>query len=72
MPSKIDIESARLRWEALYNRTLSDEDLIARANIPMAALRRMRSGRMHLRDGFKILALCKALECDPSEIIVRE
>jgi DNA-binding Xre family transcriptional regulator len=72
MPSKINLESARLRWQAIHNQPLSDEELGERAKISMAALRRMRSGTMHLRDGFKILALCKALECGPSEIIVRE
>ena len=71
MPTKIDIESARLRWQAAYNRILSDEELIEMAKISMAALRRMRSGTMHIQDGFKILALCKALECEPDEIIIR-
>jgi len=71
MPSKIDLEAARLRWQAIHNRTLSDEELVERAKISMAALRRMTSGTMYAQDGFKILAVCKALECDPDEIIVR-
>jgi DNA-binding Xre family transcriptional regulator len=71
MPTKIDIESARLRWQVAYNRILSDEELIEMAKISMAALRRMRSGTMHIKDGSKILALCKALECEPDEIIIR-
>jgi DNA-binding Xre family transcriptional regulator len=72
MPTKIDIESARLRWQAIYNRTLSDEELVEIARIPMAALHRMRSGTMYPQDRFKLLALCKAIECDPYEVIISE
>lgn len=71
MPSRIDIEAARLRWQTIHNQTLSDEELIEKAKISVAALRRMRTGTMQMHDGFKILAVCKALECEPDGIIVR-
>jgi DNA-binding Xre family transcriptional regulator len=72
MPTIIDIEFARRRWETRYNHSLSDDELIAMAKISMSALLRMRTGTMHMLDLRKILALCKALECDPSEVIKRE
>jgi DNA-binding Xre family transcriptional regulator len=71
MPTMIDIESARQRWEAKYNRSLSDDELVEMATISLASLSRMRSGRMHMLDLPKILKVCKALECDAKEIVVR-
>lgn len=72
MPTKIDIESARQRWQSNHNRLLSDEELAEMAKISMAALHRMRSGTMHMPDISRILDLCRALECHPDEIILRE
>jgi DNA-binding Xre family transcriptional regulator len=72
MPTRIDIEPVRRRWEAKYNRTLSDDELVEIAKISTAVLHRMTSGTMIAPDLRKILQLCKALECDPSEIIARQ
>ena len=69
MPTRIDIESVWQRWQDKYNRILSDDKLIEMAKIPMASLRRIRSGTMSAFDLPKILPLCRALECDPIEII---
>ena len=68
MPTKIDIESVRLRWEAKYNRSLSDDELVEMVRISAVALHRMRSGTMIAPDLRGINQLCKVLECDPSEI----
>lgn len=72
MPTYIDIEPALLRWQAKYGQRMTNEDLAERAGISIAALYRMKSGEMLQPDLRKINELCKVLECEPGEIIVRE
>ncbi|NJR12408.1 helix-turn-helix transcriptional regulator [bacterium] len=72
MPTYINIEPALLRWQAKYNRRLTYDELAEMAGISIAALYRMKSGDMIAPDLRKINQLCKILECDPGEIIVRE
>jgi DNA-binding Xre family transcriptional regulator len=72
MPTYIDIEPALLRWQAKYNRRLTYDELADMAGISIAALYRMKSGDMIAPDLRKINQLCKILECEPGEIIVRE
>jgi len=72
MPTTIDIEPALLRWQAKYNRRLTYDELAEMAEISIAALYRMKSGDMIAPDLRKINQLCKVLECEPGEIIVRE
>jgi DNA-binding Xre family transcriptional regulator len=72
MPTKIDIEPALLRWQAKHKRRLTYEELAKLANIPIAALYRLKSGEMIAPDLRRINNLCKALECTPGELIVRE
>ena len=72
MPTTIDIEPALLRWQAKYNRRLTYDELAEMAKISIAALYRMKSGEMIAPDLRKINQLCKVLECEPGEIIVRE
>ena len=48
------------------------EMLAENAGISIAALYRIKSGNMITPDLRKINALCKVLECDPGDIIVRE
>lgn len=72
MPTTINIEPALFRWQAKYNRRLTYEELAQMAGISIAALYRMKSGEMITPDLRKINELCKVLECEPGEIIVRE
>ena len=72
MPTYIDLEPALLRWQAKYEQRLTYDDLAQRAGISIAALYRIKSGNMITPDLRKINAICKVLECDPGDLIVRE
>jgi putative transcriptional regulator len=72
MPTKINIEPALFNWQAKYGQRLTYEELASRAGISIAALYRMKSGAMIAPDLRKINELCKVLECEPGDIIVRE
>ena len=72
MPTYIDIEPALLRWQAKYGQRLTNEELAERAGISIATLYRMKSGDVQQPNLNKINAICKVLECEPGEIIVRQ
>lgn len=72
MPTYINIEPALLRWQAKHGQRLTNEELAERAGISIAALYRLKSGEMIAPDLRKINEICKVLECQPGEIIVRE
>jgi putative transcriptional regulator len=72
MPVYIDIEPALLRWQAKHNQRMTYEELAERAEITVAALYRIKSGRMLTPDLRKINALCKVLECEPGDLIFRK
>lgn len=72
MPTYINIEPALLRWQAKHGQRLTNEELADRAGISIAALYRLKSGEMIAPDLRKINEICKVLECQPGEIIVRE
>ena len=72
MPTYIHIDKALFEWQAKYGQRLTNEDLAERAGISIAALYRMKSGDMLQPDLRKINELCKVLECEPGDIIVRE
>lgn len=71
MPTYIDFEQALLNWMAKHGRRMTYEELAKEAGISIAALYRMKSGKMITPDLRKINALCKVLECEPGEIIKR-
>jgi putative transcriptional regulator len=72
MPVYIDIEPALLKWQAKHNERMTYEELAERAEISIAALYRIKSGRMIAPDLRKINALCKILECEPGDLIFRD
>lgn len=72
MPTYIDIEPALLQWQAKHGQRMTNEELADRAGISIAALYRMKSGDMIAPDLRKVNALCKVLECEPGDIIMRE
>ena len=72
MPTYINIDPALFRWQAKHGQRMTNEELAERAGISIAALYRMKSGEMLQPDLRKINELCKVLECEPGEIIVRE
>lgn len=72
MPTYVDLEPALLKWQAKYSERMTYETLAKRAGISIAALYRIKSGNMITPDLRKINALCKILECDPGDLIVRE
>jgi putative transcriptional regulator len=72
MPVYIDIEPALLKWQARHNERMTYEELAERAEISIAALYRIKSGRMIAPDLRKINALCKILECEPGDLIFRD
>lgn len=72
MPTYIDIEPAVLKWQAKHNQRLTYDELAQRAGISIAALYRIKSGDMIAPDLRKINQLCKVLECEPGDLIVRE
>lgn len=72
MPTYINIEQVLLKWQAKHGRRMTNEELAEQAGISIAALYRMKSGEMLQPDLRKINELCKVLECEPGDIIVRE
>lgn len=72
MPTYIDLEPAVLKWQAKHNRRLTYEELAELAGISIAALYRIKSGDMITPDLRKINALCKVLECEPGDILIRK
>jgi DNA-binding Xre family transcriptional regulator len=71
MPTQIDLEPALLRWQAKHQRRLTYEELARMAGISIAALYRIKSGNTITPDLRKINAICKILECEPGDLIVR-
>lgn len=72
MPTYINIEKALLEWQGRNGRRMTNEELAERAGLSIAALYRMKSGDMLQPDLRKINELCKVLDCEPGDIIVRE
>ena len=72
MPTYVDLEPALLEWQAKYKERMTYETLAQKAGISIAALYRIKSGNMITPDLRKINALCKVLECEPGDLIVRE
>lgn len=72
MPTYINIEQVLFAWQAKHSRKMTNEELAEKAGISIAALYRMKSGDMLQPDLRKINELCKVLECEPGDIIVRE
>lgn len=72
MPTYINIDKALFEWQARHGKRLTNEELAEQAGISIAALYRMKSGDMLQPDLRKINELCKVLECEPGDIIVRE
>lgn len=72
MPTYINIDRALFEWQARHGKRLTNEELAEQAGISIAALYRMKSGDMLQPDLRKINELCKVLECEPGDIIVRE
>lgn len=72
MPVYIDIEPALLKWQAKHNQRMTYEQLAERTEITIAALYRIKSGKMIAPDLRKINALCKVLECEPGDLFFRE
>lgn len=72
MPTYVNLEPALLQWQAKHQERMTYETLAERAGISIAALYRIKSGNMITPDLRKINELCKVLECDPGDLIVRE
>jgi putative transcriptional regulator len=72
MPTFVNLEPALLEWQAKHKKRMTYESLAQRAGISIAALYRIKSGNMITPDLRKINALCKVLECEPGDLIVRE
>lgn len=72
MPIRVDLEPALFKWQAKHNRRLTYEELAERAGISIAALYRLKSGSTITPDLRKINALCKVLECEPGDLLVRK
>lgn len=72
MPTYINIEQVLLTWQAKHGRRMTNEELAEKAGLSIAALYRMKSGEMLQPDLRKINELCKVLECEPGDIIVRD
>jgi len=72
MPTYVNLEPALLEWQAKHKKRMTYDMLAEHAGISIAALYRIKSGNMITPDLRKINALCKVLECDPGDIIVRE
>ena len=72
MPTYINIEQVLFNWQAKHGRRMTNEELAEKAGISIAALYRMKSGEMMQPDLRKINEICKVLECQPGDIIVRD
>lgn len=72
MPTYVNLEPALFNWQARHQERMTYETLAQRAGISIAALYRIKSGNMITPDLRKINELCKVLECEPGDLIVRD
>ncbi len=72
MPTYVNLEPALFKWQAKHQERMTYETLAKKAGISIAALYRIKSGNMITPDLRKINALCKVLECEPGDLIMRE
>lgn len=71
MPVRIDLDRAIFRWQARHNERMTYTELAERAGITIQALNRLKSGEVIAPDLRKINEICKVLECEPGDLIVR-
>ncbi len=71
MPIIIDIDRVLLEWQHRHNQRMTYTELARRANITIPTLHRMKNGDIIQPDLRKINALCKVLDCEPGDLLVR-
>ena len=71
MPIVIDLDQAIFDWQARHGERITYAELAKRAGISIAALYRIKSGSMVRPDLRKINKICKVLECEPWELLMR-
>ncbi|MBX3083919.1 MAG: helix-turn-helix transcriptional regulator [Anaerolineae bacterium] len=71
MPIKLEIDKAMLQWQARHNQRMTYAELAKEIGISLATLNRMKNGDMTNPDLRKINLLCKVLECDLPQLMVR-
>ncbi len=67
----IDVQSNIFKWEAKYNKRMTYKRLSEAAGISLAALNRMKSGKAKRISLSNLEKVCKALECQPGDIVKR-
>ncbi len=72
MPVQINLDHAIIKWQVRHMQRMSYSELARRAGITIQTLNRLRSGETIAPDLRKINEICKVLECEPGEIIVRD
>ena len=71
MPIVIDLDQAIFEWQARHGQRMTYAELAKQAGISIAALYRIKSGSMVRPDLRKINKICKVLECEPWELLMR-
>ena len=71
MPIVIDLDQAIFDWQARHGQRMTYAELAKQAGISIAALYRIKSGSMVRPDLRKINKICKVLECEPWELLMR-
>jgi len=72
MPVIVDIDPALLKWQARHGQKMTYTELADRADITLAALNRLKNGINTHIDLEKINSICKVLECDPADLLIRQ
>ncbi len=71
MPVVFDIDHALWKWQVKHGRRMTYADLAKRAGISLPTLYRLKSGEVLQPDLRKVNKLCKVLECEPGDLLLR-
>lgn len=72
MPVVFNLEPAIFKWQVRHNEKMTYTELAKRAGITLATLNRIKNGTNTSLDLKKINAICKVLECEPADLLIRE
>ena len=71
MPIIVTLDRAIFEWQVRHSQRMTYAELARQTGISLPTLYRMKSGEMNHPDLRKINAICKVLECQPGDLLVR-
>ena len=71
MPTFLRLDDALFKWQARHGKRMTYAELARRTGISIPTLYRMKSGELSHPDLRKINEICKALECEPGDVLQR-